>query len=63
MAPLLGSNNATIIGWSTNNFGFVQANNRRSRLASHDDLFSLFNTGAKAGVSVGRGRNRPSFYR
>ena len=55
MAPLTGSNNATAIGWSTNNLGFYQASNRRHPVASHDALFSMFNTGVKAGVSVGVG--------
>jgi hypothetical protein len=47
---------ATITGWSTNGNGdFVQANNRRSRLASDEELFSRFTSGSSIGITVGVG--------
>jgi len=47
--------NTTLTGWSIGAGDFVQANNRRTRLASHDDLFNRFNAGASADVTVGMG--------
>jgi len=47
---------ATVIGWSTNGNGdFVQANNRRVRLGSDEELFNRFTSGSSIGITVGVG--------
>ena len=47
--------NITLTGWSVGAGDFVQANNKRAKVASHDDLFNRFNAGASAFVTVGMG--------
>jgi hypothetical protein len=55
MVMPVATSNVTVTGWSTGNGDFIQANNRRSRLASDDDLFSRFTSGSSIGITVGIG--------
>lgn len=49
------TSNTTMIGWSTGNGDFFQANNHRLKVPTEDALFSSLNLGANTGVSVGAG--------
>jgi len=49
------SSNTTITGWFVGNGDFLQANNHRVKVASHDSVFSSLNLGASVGVNVGVG--------
>ncbi|MGD0413007.1 MAG: hypothetical protein ABSC18_15055 [Verrucomicrobiota bacterium] len=49
------TSNTTTTGWSTGNGDYIQANNRRTKLPSHDGLFSSLTLPSSAGVNVGVG--------
>lgn len=46
----VGASNITVTGWFTGNGDFLQGNNRRTRMPSHNALFSSFNGGVNVGV-------------
>ena len=55
MVMPVATSNVTVTGWSTGNGYLIQANNRRNRLTSDEDLFDRFTSGSSIGITVGIG--------